>query len=93
MGTTRVNYAPQGRQERELHVWGGIVSARVSDLADELGAQPQEVAQALQDVPCLVDTAEQKRQERDRPTDPSLRSVALTTGQLEELRSELETEG
>jgi hypothetical protein len=93
MGTTRVNYASQGQQERELHVWGGVVSARVSDLADELGAQPQEVAQALQDVPCLVDTARQKRKERDRPTDPSLRSVALTTGQLDELRSELETEG
>jgi hypothetical protein len=91
--TVRAHYTQDSPEDRSVEVWGGIVSARVSDLADELGEPTQEVVEALQDVSCLVDTAEQKRKERPRPDDPSLRSVALTTGQLDALRSELETEG
>jgi hypothetical protein len=78
----------------ELHVWGGIVSARVADLADALDATPEELLEALEEsgVEPLTDTAKQKRQERDRPTDPALRSIALTTEALETLRDTLRNE-
>jgi len=78
----------------ELHVWGGIVSARVADLADALDATSEELLEALEESEAepLVDTAAQKRQERDRPTDPALRSIALTTEALETLRDTLRNE-
>ena len=79
----------------ELHVWGGIVSARVADLADALDATSEEqLLDALEEsgVEPLIDTAKQKRQERDRPTDPALRSIALTTEALETLRDTLRNE-
>jgi len=78
----------------ELHVWGGIVSARVADLADALDATPEQLLDALEEsgVEPLTDTAKQKRQERDRPTDPALRSIALTTEALETLRDTLRNE-
>jgi hypothetical protein len=91
-------YGKRNDDGSELHVWGGIVSARVSDIAEALGATPEELLEALGEsaVEPLTDTAEPKGRrgaEEDRPTDPSLRSVALTTGELETLRDELEARG
>jgi hypothetical protein len=87
------NYATGGGERGELHEWGGIVSARISDLARSIGAHPEEVARAVESeaVDTIMDTAKEKgqRKDEDRPTDPELRSVALTEEGLQALRNEV----
>jgi len=82
-----------------LESWGGIVSGHVSDYAEALDTTPEAVLTAAQKVPLLFDTAESKKTRGDdpgRPTDPTLRCLAMTTGQARQLaeivRSENETE-
>ena len=72
----------------DLEAWGGIVSGTVEAFADALGTDCETVLQAAESVPVLVDTAEPKGQgeDRDRPTDPALRSLAVTESTLERLR-------
>jgi hypothetical protein len=63
-----------------LEGWGGIVSGRVSDYADALGVSPEAVVQAAEEVDLMLDTAAPKGRgkDRDRPTDPALRCLAMT---------------
>jgi len=82
-----------------LESWGGIVSGHVSDYAEALDTTPEAVLTAAQKVPLLFDTAESKKTRGDdpsRPTDPTLRCLAMTTGQARQLaeivQSENETE-
>jgi hypothetical protein len=86
-----------GERDRELHAWGGIVSGRISDIAEALNTTPEAVAGAVERgaVNPMMDTAEGKgrRQNEDRPTDPELRSLAFTLEELGELRSVVETTG
>jgi len=66
----------------ELSVWGGIVSARLEDIAGALETAPQAILGAVEreGIEPMLDTAEPKGQgkDRDRPTDPELRCLALT---------------
>jgi len=82
-----------------LESWGGIVSGHVSDYAEALDTTPETILAAAQEVPLLFDTAESKKTRGDdpgRPTGPTLRCLAMTTGQARRLaeivRSENETE-
>ncbi|MCS4159482.1 hypothetical protein [Salinibacter ruber] len=76
-----------------LEAWGGIVSAHLEDWADELGCTPEDVLGAVDSagIEPLVDTAESKGRgkDRDRPTDPSLRCLALTTDDVQTLKNVL----
>ena len=77
-----------------LEAWGGIVSGTVQDFAEAFAVHPETVVEASKRVPLMVDTAEQKGQgkERDRPMDPTLRCLALTTehaATLKEIAQEL----
>ncbi len=75
---------PYGTEEGrgELSVWGGIVSARLTDYAGALETAPQAILGAVErkGIEPILDTAEPKGQgkDRDRPTDPGLRCLALT---------------
>ncbi|MCS4116318.1 hypothetical protein GGP49_003270 [Salinibacter ruber] len=66
----------------ELSVWGGIVSARLTDYAGALETAPQAILGAVEreGIEPILDMAEPKGQgkDRDRPTDPRLRCLALT---------------
>jgi flagellar motility protein MotE (MotC chaperone) len=88
-GTVRAHFTQDSPEERSVESWGGIVSARLEDLARELGTTTEAIAQAVEEGEAepLVDTARQKKRERDRPTDPALRSLAFTTEELRSLRS------
>ncbi|MCS4195053.1 hypothetical protein GGP50_003290 [Salinibacter ruber] len=72
-----------------LESWGGIVSAHLEDFAEELGCTPEDVLGAVDSagIDPLVDTAESKGRgkDRDRPEDPALRSLAITTDELDTL--------
>lgn len=65
----------------ELSVWGGIVSARLEDYAGALETTPKAVLGAVEaeGIDPMLDTAEPKGQgkDRDRPTEPGLRCLAL----------------
>lgn len=95
-GIVQARYTNQDTERHDtLDAWGGIISARVSNLAEALHATPDQLLQALDElgIDPMVDTAQAKgRKNHDRPTDPSLRSMALTTGDVETLREELEGE-
>jgi len=73
-----------GRNEGrgELHVWGGIVSARLKDYAGALDTSPEAVLSAVdrEEIAPVVDTADAKGRgsDRDRPTEPALRCLAFT---------------
>ncbi|MCS4181971.1 hypothetical protein GGQ07_003435 [Salinibacter ruber] len=75
---------PYGTEEGhgELSMWGGIVSARLKDIAGALETGPQAILGAVEreGIEPILDTAEPKGQgkDRDRPTDPRLRCLALT---------------
>jgi hypothetical protein len=75
---------PYGTEEGrgKLSVWGGIVSARLEDIAGTLETAPGKVLDRLEaeGIEPMLDTAEPKGQgkDRDRPTDPGLRCLALT---------------
>jgi hypothetical protein len=66
----------------EVRAWGGIVSARLTDLADAAGTTPDGLLEAADQAgrDPIVDTARSKgrRGEPDRPTDPDLRCLAFT---------------
>jgi len=65
----------------EIEVWGGIVSARLSDYAGALDSTPEEVLNAVdaEGIEPVLDTAEPKgREDHDRPTDPDLRCLAFS---------------
>jgi hypothetical protein len=86
----RAHYGAGGEQEdREVNEYGGIYSARVEDLADHLNTTPDDLLAAIErgEAEPLVDTARQKKAQRDRPTDPAIRSLAFTTEELRALRS------
>lgn len=66
----------------ELEAWGGIVSGHVSDYADALDVSPEAVDEAAEEVELMFDTAEGKNTRGsapDRPTDPALRCLGMTT--------------
>jgi hypothetical protein len=77
----------------DRQTWGGIVSARLAEYAAALGCTPDEVLAAIEaaGVEPMTDTAEPKGRgpAKDRPTDPELRSLALTTEDLEAVREAL----
>jgi hypothetical protein len=76
-----------------LEAWGGIVSAHLEDFADELDCTPEDVLGAVESasIDPVVDTAKNKGQgkDRDRPTDPALRCLALTTDDAQTLKNVL----
>ena len=76
-----------------IDAWGGVLTGTVQEWADALGCTPAEVVEAIeaQGIELLVDTARQKRQERERPTDPELRSVAMVPSEAEALKDAVET--
>ncbi|WP_251961632.1 hypothetical protein [Salinibacter ruber] len=65
------------------------MSAHLEDWAEELVCTPDEVLGAVDSagIDPLVDTAESKGRgkDRDRPEDPALRSLAITTDELDTL--------
>ncbi|WP_263842053.1 hypothetical protein [Salinibacter sp.] len=63
-----------------LESWGGIVSGRVTDYAEAIGTSPEAVLRAAEEVELVFDTAKPKGRgkDRDRPTDPALRCLAMT---------------
>lgn len=68
----------------DLEAWGGIMSGHVSDWSEALDTTPEAFLKACESVELLVDTAEQNNQkDRDRPTDPALRCVAMMKKQAE----------
>jgi hypothetical protein len=79
------------RSGDSLEAWGGIVSAHLEDWADELGCTPEDVLRAVDSagIDPLVDTAESKGRgkDRDRPEDPALRSLAITTDDAQTLKN------
>ena len=81
--------------EGEVHVWGGIVSARLSDLAGALETTPEKLMDAAdrEGITPMVDTATsvgRSDSEDDRPTDPALRSVAFAREDVARLRDAIE---
>jgi hypothetical protein len=90
----QAHYTQDSPEDRSVECWGGIVSARLEDLARELGTTTEAIAQAVEEGKAepLVDTSRQKKRERDRPDDPELRSLAFTTEELRSLRSAVEGE-
>ena len=70
-----------------LESWGGVVSGHLSDYAEAIGCGPEAVLKAAEEVELLFDTAEAKGQgkERDRPTDPALRCLAMTADSARQL--------
>lgn len=73
---------------RELHWWGGIVSATIEDLAAVIGVDAEAIEEAVESgvTEPLADTAKQNgRKGRDRPTDPQLRPLAFCHEELEAL--------
>lgn len=66
----------------ELSVWGGVVSARLEDIAGALETTPEAVLDAIdaEGIDPAVDTAEPKGRgdDRDRPAEPELRCLAFT---------------
>jgi hypothetical protein len=77
-----------------LEVWGGIVSAKLEQWAEELGCTPDDVLGAVDSagIDPLVDTAQEKgrsRSDPDRATDPTLRCLALTIDDARTLKSVL----
>lgn len=81
--------------EGEVSAWGGIVSARLSTLADQLNTTPEAILNVIEadGISPMVDTAEPKGRgknqgrgkNRDRPTDPGVRCLALTREDYEAL--------
>jgi hypothetical protein len=88
-----------GRQsdEGDLHVWGGIVSARLSDLASALDTTPEKILRAVdaEGIAPLFDTGVPKGRgsDTDRPTDPELRCLAFTVEDFKALTGAVGTEG
>ena len=74
-----------------LEAWGGIVSAHLEDWAAELDCTPDDVLGAVDSagIDPVTDTAEPKGRgkDRDRPTDPALRCLALTTEDAQTLKN------
>jgi len=81
------------RSGDSLEAWGGIVSAHLEDWAAELGCTPEDVLGAVESagIDPVTDTAEPKGRgkDRDRPTDPALRCLALTTDDAQTLKNVL----
>jgi hypothetical protein len=71
-----------------IEAWGGVLTGTVQEWADALDCTPAEVVEAIEaaGIELLVDTSKQKRQERDRPTDPQLRSLAMVPEEASALR-------
>ena len=63
-------------------MWGGIVSARLEDIAGALETAPQAILGAVEreGIEPMLDTAEPKGRgsDRERPTEPELRCLAFT---------------
>lgn len=76
----------------DLDSWGGIVSGRLATYAAVLDCSAAAVLQAIDgaDVDPMVDTARQKSTERERPTAPSLRCLAMTQADFQAVRHELD---
>ena len=74
--------------DRSIEAWGGVLTGTVQEWADALGCDPATVVDTIEaaGIELLMDTAKQKRQSRDRPTDPELRSVAMVPEEAEKLR-------
>jgi len=67
----------------DVEAWGGIVTARLADLADAAGTTPGGLLEAADRAgrDPIVDTAEPKNtrgEPADRPTDPTVRCLAFT---------------
>lgn len=74
----------------EVQAWGGIVTARLADLADAAGTTPDGLLEAADRAgrDPIVDTAEPKNtrgETPDRPTDPDLRCLAFTREDFEDV--------
>jgi hypothetical protein len=74
--------------DRSIEAWGGVLTGTVSEWADALGCDPATVVDTIEaaGIQLLVDTSRQKRQKRNRPTDPELRSVAMVPEEASALR-------
>jgi hypothetical protein len=73
----------------ELSVWGGIVSARLTDYAGALNTTPEKILDAArrEGIEPMLDTAEPKGRgdDRERPTSPELRCLAFTREDFRQL--------
>ncbi len=79
------------RSGDSLEAWGGIVSAHLEDWAAELNATAEDILGAVESagIDPVTDTAEPKGRgkDRDRPTDPALRCLALTIDDAQTLKN------
>lgn len=71
-----------------IEAWGGVHTGTVQEWADALDCDPATVVDTIeaQGIELLMDTARQKRQERDRAQSPDLRSLAMVPEEAEKLR-------
>jgi hypothetical protein len=85
-------YKVQDTDRQVLARQAGIVAGTLAEYADALGTTPEQVLAAIRFTP-MVDTATNKaREDHDRPTDPQLRSLAMTTGQFARLSAAIVTD-
>jgi hypothetical protein len=86
------NYVAHTDDRQVLARQAGIVAGTLSEFADALQTTPERVLARI-DFPLLVDTATNKaREDHDRPTDPQLRSLAMTTDQFARLSAAIVTD-
>ena len=82
------SYANRG-SEGEIRCWGGIVSARLQTVADELGTTPERLMDAAdrEGIETMVDTATDvgRKSRHERPDDPEIRCVAFEFEDFEAL--------
>jgi hypothetical protein len=86
-------YKVQDTDRQVLARQAGIVAGTLAEYADALDTTPERVLDAIHFTP-LVDTAENAnpREDHDRPTDPALRSLAMTSGQFARLSAAIVTD-
>lgn len=93
MPRAHLSHDPSG--SAGLEAWGGVLTGTVQEWAEALDCDPSTVVDTIEaaGIELLVDTARQKRQERERPTDPELRSVAMVPGEAEALKDAVDAGG
>ena len=89
-----MGYSVTNKDDRQvLARQAGIVAGTVSEFADALQTTPERVLARI-DFDPMVDTANNAsaHESHDRPTDPALRSLAMTSDQFARLSAAIVTD-
>ena len=88
METNRRSLAHPNAETHDLATYGGIHAGRVTAWADALDTTPEDVVNATDAVPPMMDTAASKNREtHTRPTAPELRCIAWAAEDVPEVRA------